>query len=56
MLQLSPSIPVEVEGHGPGEAYILITHGIDVEPTWIVFIDESGESLQVKNHALKKST
>jgi len=56
MIQLSPSIPVEVEGYGPGEAYILITHGLDVEPTWIVFIDESGESLQVKNHALKKST
>ena len=55
MIQLSPSIPVEVEGHGPGEAYVLINYGLDIEPSWIVFIDESGESLQVKNHALRKS-
>lgn len=56
MLQLNPSVPVEVNGYGPGEAYVLISYGIDIEPTWIVFIDESGESLQVKNSALKKST
>lgn len=56
MMQLIPTIPVEVEGYGPGEAHVLINYGLDIEPTWIVFIDESGESLQVKNHALKKCT
>lgn len=54
MLQLDPPIPVEVKGHGKGEAYVLLNTGRDLEPYWIVFLTDSGESLTVTNSALKK--
>jgi hypothetical protein len=54
MLQLSPTIPVDVKGMGSGEAYVLINYGIDLESQWIVFMDDSGDSVVVANGAIKK--
>jgi hypothetical protein len=54
MLQLSPSVPVDVKGHGTGQAHVLMSYGKDHEPVWIVFLDESGDSLEVLNSAIKK--
>lgn len=54
-LQLEPSIPVEVEGYGLGEARIMLDYGPDKELFWVVFLDEDGRSIIAPNTKIKKS-
>ena len=36
MLQLNPTIPVYTNGHGDGEAIVLIDYGPNVNTVWVV--------------------
>lgn len=53
--QLSPSISVDVEGFGKGEALFLLDYGPDKDLYWIVFLDDSGKSIVASNNSIKKS-
>ena len=41
--QLNPSLPVTVEGKGPGSAFAVIDYGEEHNLIWVVAIDATGE-------------
>ena len=41
--QLNPSLPVTVEGKGPGIAFAVIDYGEEHNLIWVVALDDSGE-------------
>jgi hypothetical protein len=41
--QLSTTIPVTVEGKGPGQAFAVIDYGEEHNLIWVVGLDDSGE-------------
>jgi len=41
--QLSPSLPMTVEGKGTGVAFAVIDYGEEHDLIWVVALDESGE-------------
>ena len=40
MLQLNPTIPVYTNGHGDGEAILVIDYGPNVNTVWVVRLRE----------------
>lgn len=49
MLQLNPSIPVEVVGKGYGEAIGWLDYGKEDHLLWVVALDSNGEVWTVPN-------
>lgn len=49
ILQLNPSIPVEVIGKGSGEAIALLDYSKEDHLMWVVALDENGEIWTVPN-------
>jgi hypothetical protein len=41
--QLTPSLPVSVEGKGKGVAFAVIDYGEEQNLIWVVALDDSGE-------------
>lgn len=54
-IQLNPTIPVEIEGYGQGEAVVLLDYGTSVDLMWLVFLDSDRSSIIVPNNKIKKS-
>jgi len=53
ILQLNPSIPVEVVGRGYGEAVILIDYSKEDDLLWVVALDSNGEIWSVPNKDIR---
>lgn len=56
LTELKEVISVEVEGKGSGRAFMVIDYGPDYELQWVVFIDLSGEMLQVNTSKVRIKT
>ena len=54
ILQLNPTIPVEVDKLGPAEAICIFDYGQEKDLMWLVFLDSSGQSIFVHNSDIKK--
>ena len=55
-IQLDPTIPVTVEGHGDGDAVALLDYGSVSDLMWLVFLQSDGSSIIVPNNKIKKCT
>jgi hypothetical protein len=53
MLQLNPSIPVEVTGKGTGEAVGWFDYGKEDDLMWLVALDSTGEAWLVPNRDIR---
>lgn len=53
MLQLNPSIPVEVIGKGTGECVGWIDYSKEDDLMWIVALDSDGKVWTVKNSQIR---
>lgn len=53
MIQLNPSIPVEVLQKGVGEAVGWIDYGKEDHLIWIVALDKTGEVWLAPNHQIR---
>lgn len=55
IIQLNPTIPVEVKDHGSAEAVAIFDYGLDRDVMWLVFLDKDGTSIFATNSSVKKS-
>ncbi len=53
ILQLNPSIPVEVVGKGYGEAVLIIDYSKEDHVFWVVALDSNGEVWTVPNPEIR---
>lgn len=53
ILQLNPSIPVEILGKGKGETIFLIDYGAEWDLLWVVALDSNGEVWTVPNKDIR---
>ena len=49
MLQLNPTIPIEVQDLGKGYAFALIDYGQEFDLLWVTFLDETGACVVANN-------
>ncbi len=53
MMQLEPTIPVDVEGKGKGYAFAMIDYGQEHDLLWVVGMNETGECWCVPNPKIR---
>ncbi len=53
LMQLDPTLPVEVEGKGKGYAIMVIDYGENHNLVWVVIMDDTREIWCVQNQEIK---
>lgn len=53
ILQLNPSLPVEVIGKGSGETIFMIDYGVEHHLLWVVALDSDGSVWCVPNPEIR---
>lgn len=55
ILQLNPTIKIQVKDKGQAEAVAIFDYGPDEDIQWLVFLDQDGQSIFVNGRDVKKS-
>ena len=53
MMQLNPTVPVEIESKGKGYAFMVIDYSQEHHLLWVVAMDETGEIWTAPNPTVR---